>query len=102
MSDGERMPWEPVALAAARWTVLRGWAIPLWAILPVIGVPLLLTVVTRNVLWLFIIPLLAWGARSLLGEDQNRPRASWLGFLSGQTFADRALWGGATRDPLDV
>lgn len=96
------IPWEPVALAATRWTMLRGWAIPLWSIMPVVGIPILLTMLTFNALWLFLVPLLGALVRALVGEDQNRPRLAWLGFLSGQTFADRQAWGGASRDPLDA
>ncbi|GAC1496409.1 MAG: hypothetical protein NVS1B6_01500 [Steroidobacteraceae bacterium] len=97
----EAVPWEPVATAAARSAMVRGWAIPLSSIPVVVGVPILLTSLTYNWMWLGLIPVLTRLVRSVVGDDQNRPRVLWLAWLSGQMFANRAAWGGDSRDPHD-
>lgn len=98
----EMVPSEPVATAAARAAMLRGWAIPLYTLPIVVGLPIILTVILNNAAWLVVIAPLVYLVRSVLGDDPNRIRVVWLSYLSGQMFADRKMWGGATRDPLDV
>jgi type IV secretory pathway VirB3-like protein len=99
VNDDEVILWEPVATAAARPAIVRGWSVPLYTIPVVVGVPIVLTIMTYNGFWLALVLVLARLVRTLFGDDQNRARVHWLSFVSGQMFADRT-WGGDSRDPL--
>jgi type IV secretory pathway VirB3-like protein len=68
--------------------------------LPIAGLPIVLTAVTRNPFWLPGIAVLTVLGRWLVARDHNRPRVLYLALMSGVMFADRRRWGGASVDPL--
>jgi type IV secretory pathway VirB3-like protein len=98
--DGETVPWDSLAVGATRPAVIRGLNVPFWFILPIAGLPIVLTAVTRNPFWLPGIAVLTVLGRWLIGPDHNRPRVLYLALMSGAMFADRRRWGGASVDPL--
>ena len=79
---------------------MKALGIPFWYVLPVVGLPLILSILTFNPFWLLLIAVLTALARLLVARDHNRPRVLLLALLSGSTFGDRSRWGGITTDPL--
>ena len=68
--------------------------------MPIVGLPIVLTAVTRNPFWLPVIAVLTVLGRWLVCRDHNRPRVLYLALMSGAMFADRRRWGGDSVDPL--
>lgn len=97
---GEDMPWDGLSVGATRPATMKALGIPFWFVLPVVGLPLILTMMTFNPAWLVLIAVLTALARLLVARDHNRPRVLLLALLSGATFGDRSRWGGVTTDPL--
>ncbi len=97
----ESVSWDMLSVGATRPAVIKGLNVPFWFVLPIVGVPLVFVVLTRNPLWLGLIAGLTVFARWLVARDHNRPRILLLCFLSGAAFADRGAWGGDSVDPFD-
>lgn len=97
---GEDMPWDGLSVGATRPAVIKAFGIPFWFILPIVGLPLVLVVLTSNPFWLVLILGLTALGRWLVATDHNRPRVLLLAILSGAMFGDRSRWGGVTTDPL--
>lgn len=72
-----------------RASVASGWNIPIVWLVPVIGIPVLLTSVMINPLWLALILPLLWIARRLSDDPDGGPRVSWIALSSGSTWATR-------------
>jgi type IV secretory pathway VirB3-like protein len=98
--EDETVPWESLAVGATRPAVIRGLNVPFWFLIPVVGLPILLTAATHNPFWLVGIGGLTVLARWLVAGDHNRPRVLYLALMSGSMFADRRRWGGHSVDPL--
>ena len=98
--QGDDMPWDGLSVGATRPAVMKALGIPFWFILPVVGIPLILVLLTFNPFWLLLIAVLTGLSKWLVAADHNRPRVMLLALLSGATFGDRARWGGDTTDPL--
>ena len=60
---------------------IRGLNVPFWFILPIAGLPIVLTAVTRNPFWLPGIAVLTVLGRWLVGHDHNRPRVLYLALM---------------------
>ena len=97
---GEDLPWNGLSVGATRPATMKALGIPFWFVLPVVGLPLILTMLTFNPAWLALIAVLTAYARLLVARDHNRPRVLLLALLSGTAFGDRSRWGGVTTDPL--
>jgi type IV secretory pathway VirB3-like protein len=73
--------------------------VPYWLIFPVFFGPCIVLVITGNLFWFVMIPVLWYGARWAYGTNPNRPFEWILWVTSGSFFSDWHMWGGATRDP---
>jgi type IV secretory pathway VirB3-like protein len=100
MMNEERMPWDELAVGATRPSVIRGLNVPYWFVIPVIGVPFLITAVSGNPFWLVAIVPMAALVQWLVATDHNRPRILMLALLSGSLFGERRRWGGVSADPF--
>jgi len=69
-------------------------------LIPILGLPLVLTIVTFNPLWLLLAAPLTMAARSLAGHDPNQPRILRLAWQTGTLFARRTDLGKRPTDPL--
>ena len=96
----ETVPWDSLSVGATRPAVIRGLNVPFWFIIPIVGLPIVLTAVTRNPFWLLGIAVLTVLGRWLVARDHNRPRVLYLALMSGAMFADRRRGGGYSVDPL--
>lgn len=94
------MPWDALSVGATRPATIKALGIPYLFVLPVMGLPILLVVVTANPFWLLLIAVLTGFARLLVARDHNRLRVLRLAIQSGAAFGDRSRWGGVTADPL--
>ena len=99
-AGGETVPYDGLSVGATRPPVIRGLNVPFWFLLPIVGLPIVVTAVTRNPFWLLGIAVLTVLGRWLVASDHNRPRVLYLALMSGGMFADRRRWGGASVDPL--
>jgi type IV secretory pathway VirB3-like protein len=73
----------------ARAAMMSGLNIPVWHILWVLGIPVLFVIVSRNFLWVALIPALAYVSREITGEDEFRARCVALAIISGVFFSRR-------------
>ena len=96
----ENVVWDALSVGATRPATIKGFNVPFWFVLPIIGVPMVIVAVTRNPFWLLLILGLTALGRWIVARDHNRPRALFLGLISGAWFADRRRWGGDSVDPL--
>lgn len=96
----ETVLWDSLSVGATRPAVLKGFNVPFWFILPIVGLPMILVGITGNPLWLVSIAVLTLLGRWLVARDHNRPRVMFLSLISGAMFADRQRWGGDSVDPL--
>lgn len=96
----EDVPWDSLSVGATRPAVLKGFNVPFWFILPILGIPMVVVFFTSNPAWLVLIALLTLLARWIVAKDHNKPRVIMLAFMSGAMFADRRRWGGDSVDPL--
>jgi type IV secretory pathway VirB3-like protein len=101
-SPRETVPWDGLAVGATRPAMMRGLNVPFWFIIPVVGLPIVFTAVTRDPFWLLGIVVLTVLGRWLVASDHNRPRVLVLALMSGAMFADRRRWGGYSVDPLST
>jgi type IV secretory pathway VirB3-like protein len=97
---GESVPWDSLSVGATRPAMMRGLNVPFWFIIPIVGLPIVFTAVTRDPFWLPGIAVLTVLGRWLVARDHNRPRVLYLASMSGAMFADRRRWGGYSVDPL--
>lgn len=81
-----------------RLTMISGWNIPFTWFLVVLGLPISLVLVNKNVFWLGLIPVLTILARRASDDKDNNPRVTWLALMSGFTFAERSKDGTDTVD----
>jgi len=98
--DDERVPWDVLSVGATRPAVIKGFNVPFWFVLPIIGAPMAVVAATQNPFWLVLIPGLTAAGRWVVASDHNRPRVLFLALISGALFADRRRWGGDSVDPL--
>lgn len=96
----EDIPWDGLSVGATRPAVIKGLNVPFWFVLPIIGIPMVITYFSGNPLWLSLIAGLTLLGRWLVARDHNRPRVMFLALISGALFADRHRWGGDSVDPL--
>jgi hypothetical protein len=70
-----------------RATMVGGFNIPLIWFPVVIGVPVMLAMVERNIFYAFAMPFLIKLARQMSDDSDRSFRRSWLRLTSGSTFA---------------
>lgn len=99
-SAGETVPWDTLSVGATRPAVIKGLNVPFWFVLPIVGIPMVISSATQNPFWLFLIAGLTVLGRWVVARDHNRPRVLLLALISGAMFGDRRRWGGVTFDPF--
>ena len=91
--------WDMLATGITRPAVIKGLNVPIWYTFPIVGLPILISIITWNPIWLAMMaPLTAIG-RWIVANDHNRPWVKFLALFSRSMFADRRRWGGDSPDP---
>jgi len=96
----DEVPWDSLSVGATRPPVVSLLNVPIGFVLPILAIPMLFVMLTRNPLWLLLAFVLTALVRWFVATDHNRPRVLWLAFLSGALWTDRRRWGGVSFDPL--
>lgn len=93
----ERMVWDEVPVADTRPAMKAG--IPFYALFVIFFGPGILVVLTFNVFWMTLIPVLWTVVKWAYLGNPNRPFEWLLWIVSGAAFADWREWGGVSDDP---